>query len=321
MNLAPVIVFAYDRPEHLRRTLEALAKNTLAKESMLYVLCDGAKSNASPDQLSRINRVREVAKETVGFKEIHVECANQNKGLANSIIGGVTDVINKHGRVIVLEDDLLTSPYFLKYMNEGLEYYQNRPSVYSLGGYNFPPQKMQIPKDYEYDTYVSLRFCSWGWAMWKDRWDTIDWSFDYLDDFLKNPKQIEAFNRGGSDLTNMLLLQRNHKIDSWAIRCAYNQFANHAVTILPCRSYVDNIGLDGSGVHCADMQNINQNELDVAPKNPRWLDVLYEDMRIINAFYAYCNPIKLPIWKKVVRKIYRIAGWVTPASVEPKVYM
>ena len=338
MKLAPVIIFNYNRPDHSMRTWEALSHNTLAAETELYLYCDGPKevTNEGVNELtserarkncSLVQMVQTQAKqyaidaEKAGkFKAVHVKCAEHNKGLANSIIGGVTDVINKHGRVIVLEDDLLTSPYFLKYMNEALNKYESYPSVFSIGGYNFPLTKMAIPQNYPYDVYVSIRFSSWGWATWKNKWNSIDWSLDYFEDFIKHQEQIEAFNRGGDDLTEMLTLQRDGKIDSWAIRYAFQHFYHHAVTILPCVSYVDNIGIDGSGIHCGKDDGKHRNNVSLAPANPRWLDVLYEDKRIINAFYAYCSPARLSMFGKASRKICKMLGIQAPAYATPKVY-
>ena len=320
MTLAPIIVFAYNRPEHLQKTLDALAQNELANQSTLYIYCDGAKPDASEEQLTRVQMVRKVAQSAKGFKEIHIHSAEANIGLANSVIGGVTEVINQWGKVIVVEDDLQTSPYFLNFMNIALDKYESYPAVFSIGGYSYPPQKIQIPKDYPYDAYVSVRCCSWGWATWKDKWEKIDWSLDYLAEFLKQPEQIKAFNRGGDDLTNMLLLQQGHKIDSWAIRYAFQHFYHHAVTILPCVSYVDNIGFDGTGVHCADIGNEIQNDLSLAPKNPRMPNSIYEDSRIINAFYNYYCHAKRPIWQRVINTIYRQLGKQAPFVIKKKIY-
>lgn len=321
MELAPIIVFAYDRPEHLRRTLEALAKNELAKESELYIFCDGPKADATEERKSHVEQTREVAHVAIDFKEIHVIEALQNKGLANSIIGGVTEVIKKHGRVIVLEDDLLTSPYFLKYMNEGLERYESKKAVFTICANRPPMRKLRIPKDYPYDVFVSQRAMSTGWATWVDRWQQVDWSMNYLPALLKDSYQIDALNRAGKDMLHMLQLQRDHKIDSWAVQYGYAHFANHAVAIMPCVPYVDNIGFDGTGIHSGTDEKDFRNNVALAPEDPRWLDVLYEDKRIINEFYAYCNIDKLPMWKRIVRKIYRKAGAIPPAFVEPKVYM
>lgn len=320
MNLAPIIVFAYDRPEHLKRTVEALAKNVYAGESELYIFCDGPKVDASEERKLHIKQVREVAHAAKGFKDIHVVEAEANKGLANSIIGGVSDVIAKHGRVIVLEDDLLTSPYFLKYMNAALDKYENYPAVFSVSANRPPVNKMAIPEDYEYDVFVSLRSFSTGWATWKDKWEKIDWSLDYLDDFLKHPQQIKSFHHGGDDLTEMLCLQRDHKIDSWAIRYSFQHFYHHAIAILPCVPYVDNIGFDGTGIHSWNDETDFRNDVTLAPENPRMPDVIYEDERIINAFANFYSRAKRPLWQKIINTIYRKLGKPAPFVIKKKIY-
>ena len=328
MTLAPVIIFNYNRPDHSLQTWDALSRNELAKDTELYLYCDGPKANASDNVRQRIAELQMQAKQyaidapKVGkFKTVHVVCAETNKGLANSIIGGVSEVITKHGRVIVLEDDLLTSPYFLKYMNEGLERYDSRKSVFTICANRPPLNRIQIPNDYEYDVFVSQRPMSTGWATWADRWQQVDWSMKYLPTLLNDSNQIEALNRAGKDMLYMLQLQRDHKIDSWAVQYGYAHFANHAVAIMPCVSYVDNIGFDGTGIHSGTDGKDHRNNVSLASENPRWLDVLYEDKRIINAFYAYCNIDKLPLWKRIIRKMYRMVGAIPPACVEPKVYM
>ena len=302
MNYAPVIVFNYNRPDHSLRTWEALSQNEYATQTELYLYCDGPKANASDEMRSRITELHKQAQQYAidapmqgKFKTVHVVCAEQNKGLANSIIGGVTDVVNRRGRVIVLEDDLLTSPYFLKYMNTALNKYDSYPAVFTISANRPPVNKMTIPTDYPYDVFVSLRPYSTGWATWKDKWNQIDWSLDYLDDFLEHPEQIEAFNRGGDDLTEMLCLQRDGKIDSWAIRYAFQHFYHHAVAILPCIPYVDNIGFDGTGIHSGTDERDFRNNIMKAPKNPRMPNFLYEDSRIINAFYNYYSRAKRPL--------------------------
>ncbi len=339
MNLAPVIVFNYNRPDHSLQTWETLSRNLFAADTELYLYCDGPKAvNELKSERIRelggydaytapILQVQSLAKQYAieapkqgKFKMVHVVYAEQNKGLANSIIGGVTDVINKHGRVIVLEDDLLTSPYFLKYMNSALDKYESYPAVFSISANRPPVNKMAIPADYEYDVFVSLRSFSTGWATWKDKWDRIDWSLDYLEDFLKHPEQIKAFNRGGDDLTEMLCLQRDHKIDSWAIRYSFQHFYHHAVAILPCIPYVDNIGFDGTGIHSGNDETGYRNNVAAAPENPRMPDVVYEDSRIINAFYNRYSRAIRPWWQKIVNTIYRKLGKSVPFVIKSKVY-
>lgn len=327
MNLAPVIVFNYNRPDHSLQTWDALSRNELAAETELYLYCDGPKANASAEMRQRIAELHAQAKQYAidapkagKFKAVHVACAEKNKGLANSIIGGVSEVIAKHGQVIVLEDDLLTSPYFLKFMNTALDKYESYPAVFSISANRPPVNKMAIPEDYEYDVFVSLRPFSTGWATWKDKWERIDWSLDYLDDFLKHPLQIKSFHHGGDDLTNMLLLQRDHKIDSWAIRYAFQHFYHHAVAILPCVPYVDNIGFDGTGIHSWNDETDFRNNVSLAPESPRMPDVLYEDERIINAFYSYYCSNKRPFWQRAINTIYRKIGKQAPFVIKKKVY-
>ena len=337
MELAPIIVFAYNRLGHLQQTLDALSRNVYAGESELYIYCDGPKvmsegvneltNERIKESNARVEKTQSFAKQYAieatkqgKFKAVHVVCSEKNKGLANSIIGGVTDVINKHGRAIILEDDLLTSPYFLKYMNEALDKYESYPSVFSISANRPPVGKMAIPADYEYDVFVSLRPFSTGWATWKDKWERIDWSLDYLNDFLKHSKQIKAFNRGGDDLTNMLCLQRDHKIDSWAIRFSFQLFYHHAVAILPCIPYVDNIGFDGTGIHSGNDEHDYRNNVNLAPANPRMPDVIYEDARIINAFANCYSRAKRPLWQKAINSIYRKLGKQVPFVIKKKIY-
>lgn len=327
MELTPVIIFNYNRPDHSLQTWEALSRNQYAADTELYLYCDGPKANASDEMRQRIAELHAQAKlyakdapKAGKFKAVHAVCAEANKGLATSIIGGVTDVIAKHGRVIVLEDDLLTSPYFLKYMNTALDKYESYPAVFSISANRPPVNKMAIPADYPYDVFVSLRSFSTGWATWKEKWIRIDWSLDYLEDFLKHPEQMEAFNRGGDDLTDMLCLQRDHKIDSWAIRYSFQHFYHHAVAILPCVPYVDNIGFDGTGIHSGTDETDFRNNVNLASANPHMPDVIYEDARIINAFANCYSRAKRPLWQKVINTIYRKLGKQVPFVVKKKIY-
>lgn len=328
MAFAPVIVFNYNRPDHSLRTWEELGKNLYAHDTELYLYCDGPKMTASEETRRVIDNTQKMAvqyaqkaKETCKFKDVHVVISESNKGLANSIIGGVSDVIEKYGRAIILEDDLLTSRFFLKYMNEALDKYQDRPGVMSVSANRPPIDKMIIPDDYPYDVFVSLRSYSTGWATWKDRWNRVDWSMDYMSDFLNRQEEIAAFNRGGDDMTPLLIMQRDGKIDSWAMRFGYAHFKEHCVAILPCHSYVDNIGFDGTGIHSGKRtDNEYRNDLSLAVENPRFLENIYEDRRIINAFYnRFCNK-RRPLYKRLINTIARKLGCAIPFAIKKKVY-
>lgn len=317
---APIILFTYNRPWHTEQTLQALSRNEGASESVLYIFCDGPKPNASAEQCAKIASVRQVAHKATGFKAVHVVEAVSNKGLANSIIGGVSDVIKTHGRVIVLEDDLVTSPYFLRYMNAALDFYESYPAVFSVSANRPPKSKMEIPSDYEYDVFVCLRSYSTGWGTWRDRWEKVDWTMADFKECAHHPQQIKALNRMGEDMFDLVKMQEDGKIDSWAMRFGFAHFKHHAVAILPCHSYVDNIGFDGTGTHCGTIKDVFRNDLSEAVPNPRFLDIIYEDDRIINAFYSWFYPKKRPLYQRVCNTLARLLGRKPPFTIKKKVY-
>ena len=207
---APVIIFCYRRK--IDKLINSLLKNKEAKETELFIFSDGFKSDI--DKKDVIN-VRESLKKISGFKLIHIIESGRNKGLANSIIEGTTKVIDKVGKTIVLEDDLIVSPHFLNFMNKSLNLYQNKKNIWSISGYS--PVIPKLDK-YKNEVYLSLRSSSWGWATWVDRWKKVDWSIDDFKVLKKNKEKIKSFEQGGNDLFKMLELQYLGKIDSWAIR-------------------------------------------------------------------------------------------------------
>lgn len=251
-KLAPVVLFSYNRLEHTKQTIKALQKNTLATESELYIYSDGPKN----DEVAVIvDEIREYLKSIDGFKEVIIIEREKNLGLATSIIDGVTSVINKYGKVIVLEDDLITSKYFLKFMNDSLNVYGEKENIFSITGFSFSRNFMNFPNGYNEDIYLNIRPMSWSWATWIDRWEDVDWEVKDFQTFIRDTKQIKEFNRGGTDLTRMLKNQINGKLDSWYIRWTFNAFQKSKLTIYPRISYVNNIGHDASGVHCVEDSN------------------------------------------------------------------
>jgi hypothetical protein len=256
IKLSPIILFVYNRPDHTRKTVEALRKNELAKDSLLYVFSDGPKRE---EDFLKVKEIRKYLRTIKSFRKIELFESKENKGLANSVISGVTKIINKHGRVIVLEDDLITSPNFLVYMNKLLDKYEKEKKIYSITGYNFPGKIMKIPKDYEFDVYFNPRAASWSWATWKDRWEKADWEIKDFENFKKSKKLQKKFNLGGEDMSEMLISQMEGKLDSWAIRWCYHHFKNNAFCVYPVKSYINNIGHDGSGVHCGKSENNKYN--------------------------------------------------------------
>ena len=301
MTLAPIIIFAYNRPDHLRKTLTWLGQNELADQSTLYIYCDGAKPNATEEQLAKVKAARQVAHEVAVvpiFKEVHIIERKENLGLGTSVITGVTEIINKYGKVIVLEDDLETSPYFLSYMNQCLDHYEARKSVFSISGLSRPHPERFYPKDYPYDVYVSLTHHPTGWGAWADRWNQVDWKAELLDVVKTQPAMIEAFRRIEYGDYDALMHQRATGKNVWSIRFAFAHFVNHAVSICPIVSYINHIGWDAEATNATASTQWNFERL-ADNANIRFLDVLYEDSRIINVWYSFSIPQRRSLWGRL----------------------
>lgn len=255
----PVVLFVYKRPDHTRATLESLARNTIAADTDLIVYSDGPKTLAD---VQAVNETREIVRAQKGFASVRLIERDVNLGLANSIIAGVTEVLERYGRIIVLEDDLVSSQHFLAYMNDALARYEADPAVFSVTGHTFPADFMEIPKNYPFDTYAGYRCSSWSWGTWKDRWDRVDWSIEYFEKFISDERAKAAFNLGGSDMVDLLRLQWERRIDSWAIRFCYAHHANNMHCIYPTRTLIKNIGLDRSGTHSMPEPRFEHKTLD-----------------------------------------------------------
>ncbi len=242
-ELAPIILSVYNRPWHTKKTIEALKNNELAGESDLFIFADNTVDDKNKES---VDAVRSYVKTIDGFKTVNIVGRETNFGLAKNVISGVTEVIDRYSKVIVLEDDIVCARTYLSYMNKLLSYYQYNKKIYSVTGYTYP---IKIPVNYKYDVYFSPRASSWGWGTWKDRWETVDWEVKDYVNFIKNPKRIKSFNAGGDDLTKMLKEQMNGKIDSWSIIWSYAHFKNNSYCVFPTKSRLKNIGADRSGIH------------------------------------------------------------------------
>ena len=244
LQLAPILLFVYNRLWHTQQTIKTLQLNELARESVLYVYSDSP-INRKTEQT--VFEVRSYLQNIDGFKAVHIIKQNENMGLAKSIITGVTDIVTQHGKVIVLEDDLLLSAYFLRFMNEGLEFYKNEERIISLNGYIFPI-KGQLPKIF----FLRGADC-WGWGTWKRGWDEFNKNGQKLLDILEQEKLTREFDFDGSyPYSRMLRNQIKGKNDSWAVRWHASAFVKNKLTLYPGKSLVKNIGLDGSGRHCTE---------------------------------------------------------------------
>lgn len=286
---APVIVFAYNRPDHLSTVLQALSKNRGAANHDLYIFVDGPKTEEGKPKQDEVVKAAKKYKDGF-FKSVKLTVSERNKGLARSVISGVTSVIEKYGCAVIVEDDSVSSPGFLEFMNSALEYYKNDPTVWSIGGYTVP---VSIPSDYKYDIIKTQRASSYAWATWLDRWNKIDWELGDYKKFIKSVSLRRKFNLWGNDKSVMLSDQINGTVDSWAIRFDYAMFKNNMYNIVPRKSLIKTIGHDGSGTHNnlsggSDRFSV---ELDNAGDKIR-LENIETDERIRKEF---CKPFALPL--------------------------
>ena len=242
-TLAPICLFTYNRLIETKQTVEALKKNFLASQSELFIFSDGPKNESVKD---KVNAVRAFLKTVNGFKSVTIFESKTNKGLANSIIDGVSQIINEYGKVIVIEDDLVTSPNFLDFMNQALDFYSEDDFVFSISGYTMDLNSL---KKQNKDFYFGHRASSWGWATWQKNWQSVDWEVKTFKDLNDSKNMQKAFNQGGSDMFSMLKAQMNGKIDSWAIRFCFQQFLNKQACVFPKTSKIQSIGFSKEATH------------------------------------------------------------------------
>jgi len=255
-NYAPIIIFTYNRYDAIYLTINALKKNYLIDKVDIYIYSDKEKTSKDSQKVRKVRKYLNTLKND--FNSITIIQRRFNYGLARNIIEGVTELINKYEKVIVLEDDLITSENFLCYMHESLEYYKDRKDVFSISGYTGNLSSIKHLKE---DSYLSYRPSSWGWGTWKNQWNNIDWEIKDFEEFIKNKKQIKKFNRGGIDMTRMLKHYQEGKNNSWAIRWSYAMYKQNKYSVYPKISKVQNIGFGDDATHCSGI-NIYKTTLD-----------------------------------------------------------
>lgn len=291
--LAPIVLFCYNRPQHLQQTIESLQMNALAVESELFIYSDGPK-NERDAQL--VSEVRKYISGVKGFRDVQIIAAELNKGLATSVIEGVSSVLSRYQKVIVLEDDMLCTTDFLSFMNRALEVYDHRSDIFSVTGYT-PP--VSYPESYVQDLFLAPRASSWGWGTWAHKWKRADWEVKNFNSMQKDASKRARFNLGGDDLWPMLAKQQKGFIDSWAIRWTYSQFQNNAYGLYPIHSKIRNIGTDGSGTNFTFKsgsygQEMAEGKVAMDP------DLLPDDemVKAFNRYYRLPFLLKIKNWVK-----------------------
>lgn len=259
-DLAPVALFVYNRPDHTRQTLEALARNRLAADTPLYVFADGPKPGASASDIERIAATRALVRSRAWTRRVELIESDVNRGLAASIIGGVSRVLAMHDRIIVLEDDIVTSPGFLEFMNRSLELYADDSRVMHVSGYMYPLGLQTL------DTAFLRILSCWGWATWARAWRHYDDDVEKHLARLDTPHRVRKFNvEGHADFHRQLLDNRSGRIRSWAVRWYASWLAQDGLSLFPTQSLVRNVGHDGTGVHCHANNRFDTTVVDAIP--------------------------------------------------------
>jgi len=304
MKLAPIIIFSYNRPEHLYKTVKALQQNQFANQSDLFVFSDGFKGEADKPL---VEKVRYFLRTINTFKSVTIIERKKNYGLAVNIIDGVKQIIDQYGKAIVLEDDLVTSPFFLKFMNEALEVYEKNEDVLSIHGYIYPV-KRKMP-----DTFFLIDPGSLGWATWKNRWDLYEPDGTKLLTELRQKKLTTVFDYDSTyPFTKMLINQTEGKNSSWVIRWYAYALLNKKLTLYPGKSLVFHIGNDGSGTH-EGKSGILDVKLSTDPI-PVLEQKIVIDKKAREAFKDFFRSIRGNFFNRTVRKLRKIMAYAISKS-------
>ncbi len=304
-DLAPVVLFVYNRPEHTEKTLMALMNNTLSDASTLYVYHDGAKVDAKYTDLKRFSEVKKVIRKKKWCKNVNIIESKVNMGLADSITSGVTEIVNRHGKVIVLEDDIETSPGFLKYMNDALLLHRDNKEVMGISGFMFPIYRSNLP-----ETFLYPANSCWGWGTWKDRWANYnDDALELYSELINKPIDWKYFNAyQNNSFEEQLIANVQKKTKTWAVKWHACIHLHDGSILHPRQTLTKNIGLDGSGVNCgfnnAYDDNMLAQEIRVT-KHSR----LKNDTLVESALKTYFNKKKkksgVIFFRKVFDKVFK----------------
>jgi hypothetical protein len=281
-TLSPIVLFAYNRPFYTEQCLKSLSKNKLADQSILYVYCDGPKLDSSDEELQRIADVRAIVRAKKYCKELVVIESEKNKGLAASVVEGVTEIVNKYGRVIVLEDDLILSPFFLQYMNQALDLYEDVPQVMQISAHIFNT-RYKLPETFFYN-----EASCWGWGTWARAWKYLNMDAQDLLEKVKKSPNYAMFDLERSFIWQLESNVRGN-LNTWAIRWNTSIFLNNGLCLHPRKTLTKNIGIGNTATHTSnlDERTLQQKLLPfvkVEKIELKECEVVYE------ALHAYFHP-------------------------------
>lgn len=295
MTPAPILLFVYNRPEHVRQCITSLQANELAAQSPLFIYSDSAKT---PESREGVEQTRRFIRDIDGFASVTIIKREQNWGLARSIIDGVTIQVNRFGRVIVMEDDLIAAPYFLQFMNDALETYKDEPRVGHIQGCDFT-QDTSLP-----DTFLIKWTGSWGWGTWDRAWKLFNPNGKELLQQLEERNLTHRFDFNSTyGYTRMLRRQIEGKNNSWAIRWNASLFLADILSLNAGRSLIRNTGFDGSGTNCGG-GGLYDSTLWLNPLPVKKLSPIEENEKAREAFVRYYHRTNC-FMAKAIRRIKR----------------
>ena len=297
---SPIIIFVYNRKDKLEKLIKSLIKNHESKYSELYIFSDSYKSENDRIKVNEVREYIDKLRSINAFKNVVINKSETNKGLSKSIIEGVSEVLNKYDKAIIIEDDNIVSPDFIDYMNRGLEFYRFDSRIWAISGYS---RNITFPYDYNHDIYLMQRISSYSWATWKDRWDLTKWDIeDIYPSYLFDYKKRKIFSKCGEDRPLMLDALICKKVNSWAIRFEYSMVENNAFSVLPCVSRVKCNGNDGSGTHSKKENHIFDTILSDG-KNMVQFETIEQDERIREEFIK-------PYKSKFLRRLFKNSDYI-----------
>ena len=293
---APIGISVYSRLSHLRETIEALRRNELADQSELYIFSDAPQ----PGDEQKVQEVREYIRTIEGFRRLHLVEQEENDRIRTSR-GGLQYLLEQFGRAVFLEEDVVTAPHFLRFINDGLEFYRDDPSIVAVCGYS-PP--IAMPQDYRFDTYLSPRFSAWGFGMWRDRFEKMNRYVEDYEEFASDRKLIREFCKGGTDLLHMLRSEVTGRIDALDVKVFYHQFRLGMYSVHPTVSLTRNIGFDGTGLHCGESDRFEV-DLYEGDGEIRFSGDTVPDERIVKALWRFRSGSAMQRLARKARRGYR----------------
>ncbi len=258
-DLAPILVSVYDRRWHLEQCIEGLKRNDLAKDSILYVVSDGS---AKPEHDESVASVRAYIDQITGFKEVRKIYRPENWGAHRCCMAANNQVLAEHGRMIRMEDDVVCTKYYLQYLNQALDLYEDDPRIFSVCAYSYAGLK--IPRSYPNDVFLWSRLSTWGYGIWKDRWKAVDFEMTRYPEFVADRSAVKRYRRIAPD-SGHLEDDARGLIEATDSKMGFHMFLNNMYSVYPVHSLTKNIGNDGTGCRCGKSRRLQRQAIEDCP--------------------------------------------------------